>query len=102
MFQRLVTFCALVAFFAVALPGCGGGKGEWEITVENKGDVPCSVFVTMRPDGSSTAHVDDVGSGRTVTLAGARGETFVHTVKVVRGKEEQVLTLDVKLLADQR
>jgi hypothetical protein len=101
MLRRFGLFIVITACLLVALPGCSG-KREWEITVENKGDVPASVFVKMRADGSSNAKIDDLTKGKIVTLIAENGETIVHTVKVVRGKDEQTLKPNAKLPAGKR
>ena len=46
--------------------------------------------------------LDDLAKGKTITLVGGKGETVVHTVKVVRGKDEQVLIPKAKLPGDHR
>jgi hypothetical protein len=101
MSRRLGFLFLFTAAVFVAMPGCSS-QPEWEVTVENKGDVPCSFFVTMRADGSSKANVDDVAKGKVITLIGGIGETIVHTIKVVRGKDEQLLTPDAKLVNGKR
>lgn len=101
LLQRFGRFMVVTAFLVVALAGCTG-KREWEITVENKGDVPASIHVTMRANGSSNAKIEDLTKGKTVTLIAESGETVVHTIKVVRGKDEQNLTPNVKLPAGKR
>jgi hypothetical protein len=101
MFHRLGLFFAFSVPLFLVVSGCSGQR-EWEVTVENKSEVPCSFFVTMRADGSSKANVDDVAKGKTITLIGGSGETIIKTVKVVRGKDEQVLTPDTKLVDGKR
>lgn len=101
MFARLGLLIAVSVPLFLIVPGCSGQR-EWEVTVENKGDVPCSFFVTMRADGSGKANVDDVAKGKAVKLIGGSGETIIKTVKVVRGKDEQVLTPDTKLVDGKR
>ncbi|MFO1042339.1 MAG: hypothetical protein U0941_11170 [Planctomycetaceae bacterium] len=101
MSRRLGFLFAFTVSVFMTVVGCSGQRG-WEVTVENKGDVPCSFFVTMRKDGSSKANVDNVAKGKVITMIGGSGETMVHTVKVLRGKEEQVLTPDAKLIGGKR
>jgi hypothetical protein len=92
-------FCfGVVGLLIAGLAGCGGER-EWEVTVENRGDIPCSFVVMLRPDGSSSAAVDAVAGGKTVRLIAGTGDTIVHSVKVVRGKAEQVLPLKASLPA---
>src|SRR5438270_12756366 len=99
--RRLGFLFVFTASFFVVAPGCSSQR-EWEVTVENKGDVPCSFFATMRADGSGKANVDDVAKGKAIKLIGGSGETVIKTVKVVRGKDEQVLTPDAKLTDGKR
>ncbi len=101
MFPRVGFSFAVTFSLFLVVPGCTGQR-EWEVTVENKGDVPCSFFVTMRADGSSKANVADVGKGKALKLIGGGGETVIKTVKVIRGKDEQVLTPDAKLVDGKR
>jgi hypothetical protein len=89
-------FALLVVFLAA---GCS--RPEWEVTVENKSDVPCSVVVSMR-GGSSSASVDDLEKGKAIAIVGGAGATIINTVKVTRGKDEKLLTPDAKLAAGQR
>lgn len=80
------------------LSGCSSSQRQWEITVENKSDVPCSFFVTMTvPGGSSNAKVEDVAKGKQTTLIVGDAKTTVQSVRVVRGKDEETLTPNVEL-----
>ena len=96
-----ILFTAFALFALFALPGCGG-QADWEITVENKGTVPCSVFVTLRADGGSTANVENLLQDTPHLLVGGNGDTVVKTVKVVRGDDEMVITPDEKLVNGKR
>src|SRR5262249_29649393 len=79
LFTTVLLFCS----------GCGSSQRQWEITVENKSDVPCSFFVTMTvPGGSSNAKVEDVAKGKQFTLIVGETKTTVQSVRVVRGKAE--------------
>ncbi len=100
MVRRLGSLAVAISLSMPVL-GCGGPRG-WEVTVENEGDVPCSFLVTLGADGGSKANVDGVARGKAVTLIAGSGETVVHTVKVVRGKEEQVLTPGASLTGGKR
>jgi hypothetical protein len=81
--------------------GCGRPR-QWQVTVENRGEVPCSFFVTLREDGSSQASVEDVAKGKPIPLIGGQGDTVVHTVKVVRGQDERVLKPNASLRSGKR
>lgn len=85
------------------ISGCSSGQKQWEITVENKSDVPCSVFVTMAGGGgSSNAKVEDVPKGKPVSIIVGYSKTTVQSVRVVRGKDEQTLTPNVELPVGKR
>ena len=79
-----------LAMLVVTLPACGM-KQQWQVTVENKSDVACSVFIALGADGSSKVSVADVTNGKVVTLIVGDNNTVVQTVKVVRGDDEQDL-----------
>ena len=92
--------CVLFAFsmpLLLALPGCGNGRHPWEITLENRSDVPCSVFVTLGADGNSNAKVENFEKGKTIILISGNSSTIVQSIKVVRGKDEQTLTPKARL-----
>jgi len=101
--------CLTPILFATVLlcfSGCNSSQRQWEITVENKADAPCSVFVTMA-GGSSNAKVEDVAKGKPVTLIVGDGKTTVQSVRVVRGKaedskDEKTLNPNVELPAGKR
>ena len=97
---RLCMSLAITASLFVLIPGCGSQE-QWEITFENKSEVPCSIFVTMG-DGSTTANVADVAKCEATSMIVGPGETIVLTVKVVRGEEEEVLTPNTKLIPGKR
>lgn len=102
MSRRLTSLSVLTAaILFVAVPGCSDQR-EWEVTVENKSAVPCSFAVTLGADGDSKANVDAVTKGDVIKLIGGSGETVVHTVMVVRDRDEQFLTPDAKLVGGKR
>jgi hypothetical protein len=95
-------FLAVFASILLALPGCSGGKQQWEITVENKSDEPCSFFVIASADGNLKANVEKIAKGQAVSLTTGYGDTVVQSVKVVRGKDEQTVTPKADLPAGKR
>lgn len=87
----LQAICRMLVLFTTVLffSGCSSSHRQWEITVENKSDVPCSVFITSTiAGGSSTAKVEDVAKGKSLTLIVGDNKTTVQSVRVVRGKDE--------------
>jgi hypothetical protein len=92
---------AVFALVLVALPGCNSSQRQWEITVENKSDVPCSFFITLGAD-SGNVKVEDVAKGKTLSLIVGDKKTVVDSVRVVRGKDEQTLTPKVELPVGNR
>jgi hypothetical protein len=105
LMKPLSCCCAVlgVAVSAVLFSGCGGGKSQWEITVENKGTSPCSVYVTMdyvnrSGQGNSEARIDDLAAGKSLKLISGTLDTTIRSVKVVRGEDEQELKPNVELL----
>ncbi len=88
--SRTLWLLSVVALgLLAAVPGCS--RQQWLITFENKSTVPCSLAITLEADGSRTASVADVTSGKVLTLIAGDRPTVVQTVKVVRDGEEQVL-----------
>ncbi|OAI48222.1 hypothetical protein AYO44_07625 [Planctomycetaceae bacterium SCGC AG-212-F19] len=79
----------LVTTVLLSFSGCSSSQRQWEITVENKSDVPCSFFITSTiAGGSSNAKVEDVAKGKPTTLIVGDTKTTVQSVRVVRGKDE--------------
>jgi hypothetical protein len=91
----------LVLWTVVFLSGCSSSHRQWEITVENKSDVPCSFFITMG-DGHSKAEVEDVAKGKVVSLIVGDAKTTVQSVRVVRGKDEKTLNPNIDIPAGKR
>jgi hypothetical protein len=87
---------------ALALPGCGSSPRQWEVTVENQSDGPCSFFVILGADGNSHAQVEGVAPGESVSLIVGDGKTWVQSVKVVRGTDEQMLAPKAELPVGKR
>lgn len=101
--------CAVlgVAVSVVLFSGCGGGMSQWEITVENKGTSPCSVYVTMDyagggAQGDSEAKVEGLAAGKKLSLIAGGDARTVRTVKVVRGTDEQELNPNVELISGRQ
>jgi hypothetical protein len=89
----------------VTVSGCGGtGHEMWEVTAENKADVPCSIFISLDDvnTDNSTASVSNLTKGNAHSLIVGDGKTVVRTVKVSRGKDEQVLNPDAEVPAGKR
>jgi hypothetical protein len=93
---------AALVLVVLALPGCGGNPRQWEVTVENKSEVPCSFFVTLGADSNSNAKVEDVAKGKAVSLIVGDSKTVVQSVKVVRGEDEQTFTPKTELAVGKR
>ena len=102
MLRTVSPFLVFSISLLLALPGCGSGRAQWEVTVENKGDVPCSFFVTLGADGNSNAKVEGVAKGKATTLIVGDVKTVVQSIKVVREKAEQSLTPKVELPVGER
>jgi hypothetical protein len=92
---------ALPVLVLMTLPGCGRSQRQWEVTVENQAEAPCSFFVTLGADGGG-AQVEDVAKGEAITLIVGNTPTVVQTVRVVRGREEQTLSPKVELPVGKR
>jgi hypothetical protein len=80
--------------------GCNSNKHQWEITVENKSDVPCSLFIELSPTGG--LKVEDVKKGKNHSLIAGANKTVVETVRVVRAKDEQILNPNLELPVGKR
>jgi hypothetical protein len=103
MLRSLWLLACVSVIGLVAVAGCKpAAPPQWEIAVENKSDVPCSFFVTLRTDGSSKANADGITKGQPVTLIGGSGDTVINTIKVVRGTDETALTPNAALPAGKR
>ena len=97
---QLPTVC--IAMF-LALAGCGSGRHQWEITVENKADAPCSFFIELGTDGnSSSVKVENVAKGKPSTLIVGSSKSIVQSVRVVRDKGEETLSLKIELPVGKR
>jgi hypothetical protein len=90
------------SLFLLLMLGCSSGQQQWEVSAENKSDAPCSFFVTLGPNGGSTANVENVKKGEVIPLIAGNLDTVVQTVKVVRGTEEQSLTPKINLPTGRR
>lgn len=103
MLRSVCLWLAISTPVLLALPGCGSSKQQWEITVENKSDVPCSFFITSTiAGGSSNAKVEDVAKGKPITLIVGDNKTVVQSVRVVRGKDDQTLNPNIDLPVGKR
>lgn len=101
MYRSLSQVFSVTTLFLVALTGCSSNKQQWEVTVENKSDLPCSFFITLRPRGGDVK-VEAVEKGKTHSLIVGDSKTVVESVKVVRGKDEQTLTPKAELPIGKR
>ncbi len=97
----LPAVCA--AMLLLAFAGCGSSQRQWEITVENKADAPCSFFIELGTDGnSSSVKVENVAKGKPITLIVGSSKTIVQSVRVVRDKGEETLKPKVELPVGKR
>ena len=78
-------------------PRSGDGQQQWEVTVENKSDRPCSFFVSLGTNGDNNVKVEHVAQGESISLITGISNTVVRTVKVVRGDDEQTLAPNMAL-----
>ncbi len=99
MCNRITVICAVVT---IALTALGCGSKEWEITVENKSAAACAIAVKLGLDGSSSASVDSLSAGETVTLIGGSGSTVIYSVTLKAGGNETSLSPSLALSAGQR
>jgi hypothetical protein len=86
---------AIAAAAAVSLPGCGSTP-QWEITVENKGTSPCSVYITLGyagggAQGTSKAEVENISAGEKLSLLTGDLARTVESIRIVRGDTEQLI-----------
>lgn len=93
---------AVCIAMSLAFAGCGSGQRQWEITYENKSDVPCSFFITLGADGSGSAKVEKVAKGKPTTLIVGSSKTIVQSVRVVTDKGEETLSLKIELPVGKR
>ena len=86
-------------FLFLMLPGCSGEQDqrEWEVILQNQGNVPVSAFVTMGANADSNGSVLDVQPPWNKQIISGQGPTIVNTIKIVRDKEEKVLKINEKL-----
>ena len=64
--------CLLAVVGVLFASGCGSPP-EWEITVENTGTAPCSVYATLGysgggAEGTSKAEIEGIKPGEKLTL----------------------------------
>jgi hypothetical protein len=78
------------------------GPQQWEITVENRSDLPCSFYVALDTDDSRAMKVEGVTKGERISLVAGISQTVVRTIKVVRGNEEQTLAANMALSVGER
>lgn len=102
MLRHVLLLLALFTPVLLVVQGCSSNPRQWEVTVENKSDVPCSCFVTLGEDGNSKAKVEDVAKGKAVSLIAGDSPTVVQSIKVVRGKDEQTLAPKAELPVGKR
>ncbi|MBC8116268.1 MAG: hypothetical protein H7062_17915 [Candidatus Saccharimonas sp.] len=98
----------LCAALVTMLAGCGGAASrEWEIAVENRGDVAVDFSITHGVQGPGvdsrgSASVGSVTKGKPVTLLVGPGMTVVRTVKVTRKDAVQELKPEVEIQAGKK
>lgn len=98
--RSVALFLGVSAAFLV-LQGCNRTQQQWEITVENKSDVPSSFFITLGA-GSGNVKIEDVDKGKVHSLIVGDRNTVVESIRVVRGKDEQNLNPKAELPVGKR
>lgn len=105
----LASLMMTVAAMCFLSLGCGRAavSPEWEIAVENRGDVAVDVVVThgiKTANGQShgSANVGNLGKGRTHSLLVGPDSTVVETVKVTRGGATQEMKPAAELAIGQK
>ncbi len=108
-YSRTCTITLIVAA-VFSFAGCSGSP-QWQITIENKGSSPCSIYVEMGyanansqggSQGSSRAYVEDMPAGYKSTLISGGLVETIKSVKLVRGEEEQVLQPNIEIRPGMR
>lgn len=92
-------FALVVCALALLLPGCGGSK-QWEISVENQSDVPCTFTIDCGP--GTSASVKDVGKGKRENLLVGSTKVTVRSVRVTREGKEEELKPDAELVPGKK
>ena len=93
---------ALVSFLLVA--GCG--QRTWEIVVDNGNADPCDITIMTSSDSAGAknqgnASASKLSKGSTTLLVGST-QTFLRSVTVTRGKDEEKIQPDVEILPGKR
>lgn len=104
--KLLPVVLVLLGLFAT---GCGRSavSHEWEIAVENRGDVAVDFSITHGVQGPGmdtrgSVSVANVTKGKPVTLLVGPGMTVVRTVKVTRNDVAQELKPEVEIQAGKK
>lgn len=92
----------VVAIGTLSLSGCGSSP-KWEITVENKGTSPCSVYVTLGysgggTQGTSNADAEVVSAGEKLSLLVGDDPRTIESIRIVRGDDEQLIETNTQLV----
>jgi hypothetical protein len=93
---------SVVTWIIAAQTGCGSGSSTWTMSVENRGDVPCSVEILYGDNAERSARVDQLAKGKEQTLVGESVPTPIRRVKVTRGDDVQELKPDTSVPLGKR
>ena len=93
---------AVCVAMLMAFAGCGSSQRQWEITVDNRMNAPCSFFITLDADSSGSANVEKVAKGKPISLIVGNSNTIVQSVRVVTDKGEETLSLKIELPVGKR
>ncbi len=91
----------VVMIGALSLSGCGNSS-QWEITVENTGTSPCSVYVTLGyagggAQGTSKASIKGVGAGKQLSLLVGDSPRTIESIRIIRGDDEELIEPNTKI-----
>jgi hypothetical protein len=94
---RLLLFAVLLS-----TTGCGGNRGQWEVTFENKSAKRCSVAVDFGPGTSGGASADGVDPGESISVVAGPGTTVIKSLMIRRDGATETLTPNEPLKAGER
>ncbi len=100
MDRRLIA-CAAVILVAT-LSGCSSSPEQWELTAQNKGDMPCSVVINYGTGGNHSIRVDDLRKGKVQVLAAESLDQPIESVQVLREGNEREYQPDLQLVVGHR